>query len=156
MLHRVALVRSDVSEELSDSIIRMTRIGEHIPLLLAQPPARTVRKNHSSVVIHWPLLSNGRLLWLHSFCSDWCYNIWNLSFNFRFGANFVKCQRARNETCIHPSHHKINGPSKRSLNVVVVHIIERLYTFWVGVQWNDYKRAGSLQNAVAVSTFCVA
>jgi hypothetical protein len=28
MLRRVALVRSDVSEELSDSFIRMTRIGE--------------------------------------------------------------------------------------------------------------------------------
>jgi hypothetical protein len=28
MLHRVALVRTDVSEELSASIIRVTRIGE--------------------------------------------------------------------------------------------------------------------------------
>jgi hypothetical protein len=28
MLHRVALVRADVSEELSASIIRVTRIGE--------------------------------------------------------------------------------------------------------------------------------
>jgi hypothetical protein len=28
MLHRVALVRTDVSEELSTSIIKVTRIGE--------------------------------------------------------------------------------------------------------------------------------
>jgi demethoxyubiquinone hydroxylase (CLK1/Coq7/Cat5 family) len=28
MLHRVALVRTDVSEELSASVIRVTRIGE--------------------------------------------------------------------------------------------------------------------------------
>jgi hypothetical protein len=28
MLHRVALVRTDVSDELSASIIRVTRIGE--------------------------------------------------------------------------------------------------------------------------------
>jgi 3-dehydroquinate synthase class II len=28
MLHRVALVRTDISEELSVSIIRVTRIGE--------------------------------------------------------------------------------------------------------------------------------
>jgi hypothetical protein len=28
MLHRVAIVRTDVSEELSASIIRVTRIGE--------------------------------------------------------------------------------------------------------------------------------
>jgi DNA-binding TFAR19-related protein (PDSD5 family) len=28
MLHRVALVRADVSEEIGASVIRMTRIGE--------------------------------------------------------------------------------------------------------------------------------
>jgi hypothetical protein len=32
MLRRVALVRSDVSEELSTSIIKVTRIGEEMPL----------------------------------------------------------------------------------------------------------------------------
>jgi hypothetical protein len=34
MLHRVALVRTDVSEELSASIIRVTRIGERETTLL--------------------------------------------------------------------------------------------------------------------------
>jgi hypothetical protein len=45
MLHRVALVKTDVSEELSASFIRATRIGE-----LGTPPAvtsnrRTMRRN---------------------------------------------------------------------------------------------------------------
>jgi hypothetical protein len=41
MLHRVALVRSDVSEELSTSIIRVTRIGE---LSLKEPHGVTSQK----------------------------------------------------------------------------------------------------------------
>jgi hypothetical protein len=42
MLHRVALVRTDVSDELSASIIRVTRIGELGTLLL-----RNVSSNKS-------------------------------------------------------------------------------------------------------------
>jgi hypothetical protein len=39
MLSRVAVVRTDVSEELSASFIRMTRIGE-LGTMLAVPPKR--------------------------------------------------------------------------------------------------------------------
>jgi hypothetical protein len=45
MLHRVALVRTDVSEELSASIIRMTRIGELGATLAVTSNRRTLRKN---------------------------------------------------------------------------------------------------------------
>jgi hypothetical protein len=38
MLHRVALVRTEVSEELSSSIIRMTRIGELETLAVTSSP----------------------------------------------------------------------------------------------------------------------
>jgi hypothetical protein len=38
MLRRVALVRTDVSEELSASIIRMTRIGELGTLAITSNP----------------------------------------------------------------------------------------------------------------------
>jgi hypothetical protein len=41
MLRRVALVRTDVSEELSDSFIRVTRIGE-----LGTTPAVTSSQAH--------------------------------------------------------------------------------------------------------------
>jgi hypothetical protein len=37
MLHRVALVRTDVSEDHSDSFIRVTRIGELGTLALTSP-----------------------------------------------------------------------------------------------------------------------
>jgi hypothetical protein len=42
MLHRVALVRTDVSEELSTSIIKVTRIGELETLAVASN-----RRTHS-------------------------------------------------------------------------------------------------------------
>jgi hypothetical protein len=38
MLRRVALVRTDVSEELSASIIRVTRIGELVTLAVTSNP----------------------------------------------------------------------------------------------------------------------
>jgi hypothetical protein len=37
MLHRVALVRTDVSEELNASFIRVTRIGELATTLAVRP-----------------------------------------------------------------------------------------------------------------------
>jgi hypothetical protein len=44
MLRRVALVRTDVSEELSASIIRVTRIGE-LGTTLAVTSNRSVRRS---------------------------------------------------------------------------------------------------------------
>jgi hypothetical protein len=45
MLHRVALVRTDVSEELSASFIRVTRIGELGTRLAVTSNRRTLRRN---------------------------------------------------------------------------------------------------------------
>jgi hypothetical protein len=52
MLRRVALVRTDVSEEISTSFIRVTRIGEIGTALAVTSNRRTLRRNtrghHSS------------------------------------------------------------------------------------------------------------
>jgi hypothetical protein len=45
MLRRVTLVRTDVSEELSASIIRVTRIGELGTTLAVTSNRRTLRRN---------------------------------------------------------------------------------------------------------------
>jgi hypothetical protein len=45
MLHRVALVRTDVSEERSASLIMMTRIGELGITLVVTSNRRTLRRN---------------------------------------------------------------------------------------------------------------
>jgi hypothetical protein len=45
MLHRVALVRSVVSDEISASIIRVTRIGELGTTLAVTINRRTLRRN---------------------------------------------------------------------------------------------------------------
>jgi hypothetical protein len=45
MLHRVALVRTDVSEELSGFFIRVTRIGELGTTLAVTSNRRTLRRN---------------------------------------------------------------------------------------------------------------
>jgi hypothetical protein len=45
MLRRAALVRTDVSEELSSSIIRVTRIGELGATLAVTSNRRTPRRN---------------------------------------------------------------------------------------------------------------
>jgi hypothetical protein len=47
MLRRVALVRTDVSEGLSSSIIRLTRIGELRTTLGLTSNRRTLRRNRS-------------------------------------------------------------------------------------------------------------
>jgi hypothetical protein len=49
MLRCVALVRTDVSEELSASIIRVTRIGELGAMLAVTNNRRTLRRNTKSV-----------------------------------------------------------------------------------------------------------
>jgi hypothetical protein len=45
MLHHVALVRTDVSEEFSASFIRVTRIGELRTTLAVTSNRRTLRRN---------------------------------------------------------------------------------------------------------------
>jgi hypothetical protein len=50
MLHRVALVRIDVSDELSASFIRVTRIGELGTTLTVSSNRRTLRRNTKSVL----------------------------------------------------------------------------------------------------------
>jgi hypothetical protein len=50
MLRRVALVRTDVSEELSASFIRVTRIGELGTTLAVIVNRRTLRRNTKSSV----------------------------------------------------------------------------------------------------------
>jgi hypothetical protein len=48
MLRRVALVRTDVSEELSVSFIRVTRIGERVTTLAVTSNRRRLRRNINS------------------------------------------------------------------------------------------------------------
>jgi hypothetical protein len=55
MLRRVALVRTDVSEELSASIIRVTRIGKPGTTLVVTRNRRTLRRNAKCV--HWLLVT---------------------------------------------------------------------------------------------------
>jgi predicted hotdog family 3-hydroxylacyl-ACP dehydratase len=50
MLCRVALVRTDVSEELSASFIRVTRIGELGTTLAVTSNRRTLRRNTKALV----------------------------------------------------------------------------------------------------------
>jgi hypothetical protein len=50
MLRRVALVRTDVSEELSDSFIRVTRICELGTTLAASSNRRTLRVSVASYI----------------------------------------------------------------------------------------------------------
>jgi hypothetical protein len=50
MLRRVALVRTDVSEKLSASIIRVTRIGELGKTLAVTSKPRTLRRNKTFLV----------------------------------------------------------------------------------------------------------
>jgi hypothetical protein len=59
MLHRVALVRTDVSEDLSASFIRMTRISALRTTLAVSSNRRTLRRNLlviASVVTSSPIL----------------------------------------------------------------------------------------------------
>jgi hypothetical protein len=51
-LRREALVRTDVSEERSASIIKMTRIGELGTTLSATSNGRTLRRNAISITIN--------------------------------------------------------------------------------------------------------
>jgi hypothetical protein len=49
MLRRAALVRTDISEELSASFIRVTRIGELGTTLAVTSNRRTLRRKSASV-----------------------------------------------------------------------------------------------------------
>jgi hypothetical protein len=56
MLRRVALVRTDVSEEPGTSFIRVTRIGELVTAQAATGNRRTLRRNTKCVVPSSPIL----------------------------------------------------------------------------------------------------
>jgi hypothetical protein len=58
MLHRVALTRTDVSEEYSPSIIRVTRIGEFGTMLAVTSNRRTLRRNtiYYNIYIYYAIL----------------------------------------------------------------------------------------------------
>jgi hypothetical protein len=57
MLHRVALVRIDVSEELSASFIRVKRIGELGTILSVTSNRCTLRRNRNTLDISSQLVS---------------------------------------------------------------------------------------------------
>jgi hypothetical protein len=59
MLRRVALVRTDVSEELSASFISMTRIGELGTTLAVSSNRRALRRNTKLVQGHIHLSARG-------------------------------------------------------------------------------------------------
>jgi hypothetical protein len=50
MLHRVALIRTDVSEELSAYFVRVTRISELGTTLAVTSNRRTLRRNTKSFI----------------------------------------------------------------------------------------------------------
>jgi hypothetical protein len=92
MLRRVALVRTDVSEEPSASIIRVARIGE-LATTLAVTSNRRVHASVAQfyvVVVLWNPLSEAELIiWYNSFIfkhyrkrEEWCllgcYAVWLL------------------------------------------------------------------------------
>jgi hypothetical protein len=58
MLHRVALVRIDVSEEPGASFIRVTRIGELGTTQAATSNRRTLLRNFLSWVFQLPVIVN--------------------------------------------------------------------------------------------------
>jgi hypothetical protein len=63
MSRRVALVRTDVSEELSSSFIRVTRIGELGTTLAVTSNPRTLRRNTLFIYLSRerpPLLASGQ------------------------------------------------------------------------------------------------
>jgi hypothetical protein len=80
MLRPVALVRTDVSEELSTSFMRVTQIGELGTMLAVTSNRRTLRRNTKSSSSEMPVLTratrrniqedtilhNSRLSWLNS------------------------------------------------------------------------------------------
>jgi hypothetical protein len=64
MLHSVALVRTDVSEELSASIIRVTRIGELGTTLALTSNRRSLRRSIRRLLITADVLSSPILVTL--------------------------------------------------------------------------------------------
>jgi hypothetical protein len=69
MLRRVALVKTDVSEELSASIIRATRIGQLGTTLAVPSHRRTLRRNFFAACVGCYLRIT--LFPVHRFLSPW-------------------------------------------------------------------------------------
>jgi hypothetical protein len=70
MLRRVALLKTDVSEEPSASFIRVTRIGELGTILAATSNRRTLRPVDIQFANHITHFPNGSLPKLHSLLSS--------------------------------------------------------------------------------------
>jgi hypothetical protein len=84
MLRRVTLVRTDVSEELSASVIRVTRIGELGTTLTVTSNRRTLRRNTKHLT-GMPLVEIWASLFqpIQFFCT--------LSISWYFFAAYVDC-----------------------------------------------------------------
>jgi hypothetical protein len=88
-LHRVTLVRIDVSEELSASFIRVTRIGELITLA-ATSNRPTLRRHTEDTILHSHLRENFK-----SYIAPVCLDVfWGImpcgsSYNRRFGKHIT-------------------------------------------------------------------
>jgi hypothetical protein len=54
MLRRMALIRTDILEEFSASIIRVTRIGELGTMLVVTSNRRTLRRNTKTLFFNSP------------------------------------------------------------------------------------------------------
>jgi hypothetical protein len=64
ILRRAALVRTEVSEELSASFIRVTRIGELGTMLAVTSNRRTLQRNVRDHVSH-PYRTTGKIIFLY-------------------------------------------------------------------------------------------
>jgi hypothetical protein len=66
ILRSVALVRTDVSEELSTYFIRVTRIGELVTMLIVTSKRRTLRRNTKSLSLRSLTTISNRFPYQHS------------------------------------------------------------------------------------------
>jgi hypothetical protein len=77
MLHRVALVRTEVSEELSASFIRVTRIGEQGTTLAVTSNRRTLQEPHAVNIPENVILNVVEFRILHTFTELICLVTWH-------------------------------------------------------------------------------
>jgi hypothetical protein len=89
ILHRVALVRTDVWEELSSSLIRVTKIGELGTTLAVTSNRRTLRRNAISPISSKEVLSSSETRFLHEphgvTSQKTPFIIWNMSVSLGSG-----------------------------------------------------------------------
>jgi hypothetical protein len=97
MLCRVALVRNDVSEELSASFIRVTSIGELGTTLAVSSNRRTLRRNTKYIPEDTILNSHSRENLKSYVKYIVCVRVMNLAVNFKsLQSDNVSVQKLRN------------------------------------------------------------